>query len=95
MAATGATRHNRTTRTADRNRLPLTPKVTATRRGVHQSAGRAQRAESPAPTGATPAMHITPNVTIAGRGDVRSARRARGQRSILRANAIDLRRFAV
>ena len=91
MAATGATRHNRTTNSTDRNRLPLTPKVTTSRRGGHQTAGRAQRTESPAVPAATPAMHITPNVVMAARGDVRSARR--GRRSILQVDALDLRRF--
>ncbi len=89
MAATEATPRNRTT--ADRNRLPLTPMLTAMRRGGHQTAGRAQHAESPAVPAATPAMHITPNVVIAARGDVRSARR--GRRSILQVDAMDLRRF--
>ncbi len=35
MAATGATRRNRTTSTTTRTRLPLTPKVTTNRRGGH------------------------------------------------------------
>ena len=94
MAATGATPRNRTNRTADRNRLPLTPKVTSSRRGGHHTIGRVQRAESPAAPAATPALHITPNVVVSARGDVRGARRASGRRSAAQA-AFDLRNFRV
>lgn len=93
MAATEATRRNRTARNADRTHLPLTPKVTSARRGGHLIAARANRAESPVAESATPAMHITPNVVVATRGGVRSERRAREGRSILQASALDLHRF--
>ncbi len=88
MASTGATRRNRSTRTADFNRSPLT----SARRGDHEPAVRTQPAQAPAAPAATPAMHITPNVAIVARGGVRSARRGRGARW-LQLDASDLRRF--
>ncbi|CAA9462688.1 MAG: hypothetical protein AVDCRST_MAG38-300 [uncultured Solirubrobacteraceae bacterium] len=88
MAATGATRSNRTTRTADRNRSPLT----SARRGERRAAAHAKPAETHAAPAAAPAMHITPNVAIVARGGLRGARPERAARW-LQLDASDLRRF--
>ena len=51
-----------------RSRLPMTPKVTSSRRGGHL-ATRPVRTSGEAPaTAAAPEFHITPNVVIAARG---------------------------
>ncbi len=65
MPATSAdSRSNSTTR----SRLPLTPKVVASRRGGHAATRPARTAAAPAPVAVTPAMHLTPNVVSAARG---------------------------
>lgn len=52
------------------NRLPLTPKVTSSRRGGHAPNRSAPSPVEPTPVATTPAMHITPNVVTVARGDV-------------------------
>ncbi len=51
-------------------RLPLTPKVTSSRRGSHAPIRSAPSPVEPATVASTPAMHVTPNVVIAARGSV-------------------------
>ena len=60
---------SRTTSTPS-NRLPLTPKVTSSRRGGHAPNRSAPSQVESAPVATTPAMHITPNVVTVARGDV-------------------------
>lgn len=80
---------------ATRNRLPLTPSVTSSRRGGHAPI-RSETVERPsgAPaTPATPAMHLTPNVVIAARGTVSAEDRGRSFAQALDLGAIDVRRL--
>lgn len=65
MPATSAnSRSARPTRT----RLPLTPKVTSSRRGGHVATRLSRTPAESAPVGGTPAMHLTPNVIVTARG---------------------------
>ncbi len=65
-----ATSANSRSNSATRNRLPLTPKVVASRRGGHAATrpARSAAAPAPAPVAVTPAMHLTPTVVSAARG---------------------------
>ena len=65
MAATST--NSRSSRSA-RTRLPLTPKVTSARRGVHAVVPTAAVEQAPAGAASTPAFHLTPNVVSAVRG---------------------------
>ncbi|CAA9486115.1 MAG: hypothetical protein AVDCRST_MAG69-1072 [uncultured Solirubrobacteraceae bacterium] len=60
---------SRNTRTPS-SRLPLTPKVTSSRRGGHAPNRSGPSPVESAPVATTPAMHITPNVVTVARGDV-------------------------
>lgn len=52
------------------SRLPLTPKVTSSRRGGHAPNRSAPSPVEPTSVAASPAMHITPNVVTVARGGV-------------------------
>lgn len=60
---------SRNTRTPS-SRLPLTPKVTTSRRGGHAPNRSAPSPVEPTPVAKTPAMHVTPNVVVVTRGQV-------------------------
>lgn len=77
---------------ATRNRLPLTPSVTSSRRGGHAPI-RSETVERPSGAPATPAMHLTPNVVIAARGTVSAEDRGRSFAQALDLGAIDVRRL--
>lgn len=54
-----------------RTRLPLTPKVTGSRRGGHATTRPVRSSGEAAVTAAVPELHITPNVVSAVRGGMR------------------------
>ena len=88
MPATSA--NSRSARSAGR-RLPLTPKVVASRRGGHVSTSRPARATSASQAVAsTPAMHVTPNVVIAARGGVAASSRT-SLTAASKSRALDMR----
>lgn len=91
MAATEIARPSH--RTA-RNRLPLTPRPTSSRRGSHDIAATSTASATIVPESrVTSATHITPNAGIIARGGIRSAGRARITSRTPRMAALDLRRL--
>ena len=67
MPATSA--HSRSNATS-RSRLPLTPKVVASRRGGHAVTRPVRTAVVTEAAAVTPPMHVTPNVVSAARGGI-------------------------
>lgn len=63
-----ATSANSRSSSPTRSRLPLTPRVTSSRRGGHATTRPARTSSEAAANAATPELHITPNVVSAARG---------------------------
>ncbi len=91
MPATSAnSRSSRTTRT----RLPLTPKVTSSRRGGHVATRRVGAPAETASVAVTPALHLTPNVVSAARGGL-TLRLGNPLYDAFNAGALDMRGLRV
>jgi hypothetical protein len=89
MAANSGTS---TTPSTSRARLPLTPRVTSSRRGGHAPI-RSQTAERQSAAPATPAMHLTPDVLIAPRGNLSIEEKGRSFAKVFETRALDMRRL--
>ena len=63
-----ATSANSRSGSSTRSRLPLTPKVTTSRRGGHVATRPVRTSGEATANAATPEIHITPNVVSAARG---------------------------
>lgn len=88
MAAnTAPSRPSSTTRT----RLPLTPRVTSSRRGSHAPI-RSETVERQNGSPAQPAIHLTPDVIIAPRGNLSLAETGRSFSEGFATRAFDIRR---